>query len=473
MADSRYKYLFPYEKVPYNSNILIYGAGIMGMEYLKQLNITGYCRVVGMIDKNAKEYNQSNVNIYEPSIISNLQFDYVVIAVRAGGSAKDIRSFLLEQGVEENKIVYVLEREEVETVVPQSSVSECNNGYAYDLTDGAVGILLCGGLGDMVIIKRFIQEIIRLLPDCKMDLYYSNCGDFIKFLFSDCVNVNRVIADLGYNYNANKSLYTIALDIVSTRYVHVDNLLKEKLICLDKQAYEVIERLRCVTDEEQTDFNTLPYLLYSRRMCRGENAYTAFGYNGVFDITDKNVSIPLLKSAEEQFRVIGLGNYITINYGVGIVDDAEKHAKSWPYEYMCEFVKQFKAKYGDIQVVQIGGANVRKMQGADQYLLGLDYSVVVHILNNSIFHLDIEGGLVHIASQLGTKCFVLFGQTPASYFEYESNTNIHIGECQGCYGMYKDPTICARGMDKPECMYSITPKIVMVEVDEYMYKRYN
>ena len=101
--------------------------------------------------------------------------------------------------------------------------------------------------------------------------------------------------------------------------------------------------------------------------------------------------------------------------------------------------------------------------------MGSDFRLAFYLLKNSIVHIDIEGGLVHIATQLGTKCVVLFGPTIKEYYGYEQNINIQAGGCHNCWGLYSDVNRCARSMEEPECMYSITPELVMGYVDEYMY----
>ena len=35
------------------------------------------------------------------------------------------------------------------------------------------------------------------------------------------------------------------------------------------------------------------------------------------------------------------------------------------------------------------------------------------------------------------------------------------GNCHGCAGLYPSVDQCARHMEEPECMYSITPEMVM------------
>lgn len=49
--ENQYTDLFPYEKIPYGSKILIYGAGDVGQEYLRQMLLTQYCEVIGFVDR--------------------------------------------------------------------------------------------------------------------------------------------------------------------------------------------------------------------------------------------------------------------------------------------------------------------------------------------------------------------------------------------------------------------------------------
>ena len=56
----KYTYLFPYEKIPQGSRIIIYGAGDVGQEYLQQMQITGYCSVIAFIDK---AYDNTQINM--------------------------------------------------------------------------------------------------------------------------------------------------------------------------------------------------------------------------------------------------------------------------------------------------------------------------------------------------------------------------------------------------------------------------
>lgn len=468
MNNDRYRYLFPYEKIKPNTNILIYGAGIVGMEYLKQILITHYCNVIGLVDKNYKEYASFKVPVFSPDEISKLEIDYVVIAVSTGRNVNEIKKVLFSQGIDEDKIVCIFTREDDVSVYGNNDSMEISQTLAYQRSNISLALLLSGGIGDMVMNKRFVEEIIRFVPNILIDIYYANSGDFLKYLYSDCDNVNIVIPNLGTRYAIKCSEYTIGIEVAALRYVHVDIFKKERFEILNKEFVVKVCKLMEESKKEDFNLNTLNYVILGRRLYNGYNAYTRFNYNGAFDIKDKNVHIPLTQESEKYFRNLELGKYITINCGNGVNGDGSSVSKAWPHEYYEEFAILFKKKYTTINLVQIGDDNITKINGADRYLLGEDFGVVSHVLKNSIFHFDIEGGLVHIAFQLGTKCVVLFGPTSKEYFGYDNNINICAGTCHNCYGLYKNQYKCARNMSEPECMYSITPELVMKHVDSYM-----
>ena len=86
-VDQRYTYLFPYEQIPYKSNILIYGAGDVGQEYLKQMMLTKYATVLGFVDRAWDKYPQMVVPIYSPEQVGRISFDYIVLAFKMGNFA--------------------------------------------------------------------------------------------------------------------------------------------------------------------------------------------------------------------------------------------------------------------------------------------------------------------------------------------------------------------------------------------------
>lgn len=97
-----FAYLFPFDKVPKGSNIVIYGAGRVGREYSEQLKKVHFCKVVLWVDKNHSVYGNGIDPIQK---ISEVKYDYLVIA----NASKEVRGYiakeLVELGVLERSIV--------------------------------------------------------------------------------------------------------------------------------------------------------------------------------------------------------------------------------------------------------------------------------------------------------------------------------------------------------------------------------
>lgn len=466
VSGQRYKYLFPYEKVEKGSKIIIYGAGALGQDYYQQILITNYCNVVGFIDKNYDKYCDSIVPVYSPEKIPQLEFDYVVVALRMASSYNEIRRILLSYKILEEKIVAVFERQYEEISILGKDKCECEN-LAFNKTKYSIAILATGGIGDMVIQKRLILEMIKLVPECIIDIYNIKAIDFLECLYTDMPQVNTIIGDLGCRFSRNYLDYSLALTIEACHFIHVNSFIEENWSDEYNEFTNKVKLLIARTEEENVGISTPVHVTMYRKWFGGNNAYTGFNYNGVFNISDKKVNIPIDDNEKSRFEKLSLGNYITINCGNGDCHDGNLVAKSWPTTYYDQLVKMLKGSLKKINIVQLGYENSHRIQGCDKYILGENFSLVEHILKNSLLHIDIEGGLVHIASQIGTKCVVLFGPTVVEYYGYENNINIRVGNCHNCCGLYTDVNKCARNMKKPECMYSITPDIVYEKVSEY------
>lgn len=465
--ENNYNYLFPYEKIPMGSDILIYGAGTLGQNYLQQMQITRYCQVLGFVDKNYDQYPPMVIPVYAPNRISTLQFDYIVIALRMSAAFHEIMRILHEQGVDEKQVVAVFERKYTGKIfaddlnLPMALQEDKKEGIYF-------AILATGGFGDMVIQKRLVMEFIRLVPDCRIDIYNIKSISLLKYLYQGCINIHAVIPDLGARYLQNVSKYALGITIEACHFLKVDHLQEEKFP--DKYHFfvEQIKRLERECEDERADISMPPHVTIYRRMIQGCNVYTGFNYHGTFAINDHKVDIPLDEHAGKYVQSLGLNNYITFNYGNGDCMDSSKVAKAWPRHYFEQLISLLKAHYPSLKIIQIGAEGAEKIRGCDMWRLGDEFTIVEHLLKHAIFHLDIEGGLVHLATQLETKCIVLFGPTVKEYYGYDENINIQVGTCHNCWGLYPDVNRCVRGMKEPECMYSIKPELVMEYIQHYL-----
>ena len=79
---------FPYEKIPYDSKIILYGAGKVGIWINNLMEVTHYCKIVKWVDK---MYMQKfNDPVVSPDEIADTHADYILVATPSESVAKDI-----------------------------------------------------------------------------------------------------------------------------------------------------------------------------------------------------------------------------------------------------------------------------------------------------------------------------------------------------------------------------------------------
>ena len=91
----KYLFLFPFEKIKYGSRIIIYGAGDVGCEYLKQVLITNYCTCVAILDRNAANIAPLVVPVHTPDSLPRFEYDYILLAFKDGANVQTVTNTLL------------------------------------------------------------------------------------------------------------------------------------------------------------------------------------------------------------------------------------------------------------------------------------------------------------------------------------------------------------------------------------------
>lgn len=154
--------------------------------------------------------------------------------------------------------------------------------------------------------------------------------------------------------------------------------------------------------------------------------------------------------------------YITVNFGADRNMGGAAQTKLLPVDTLTGFIACFRAAHPEYLVVQTGVKNSPELTGADRYAFDCRLEETAILLKCSALHVDCEGGLVHLASQLSTPCVVAFGPTPAYYYGYPRNENIVSPACCDCMSATSQwSRVCPRGMQPPVCMQAITPKILL------------
>ena len=97
-------YLFPYEKIPARSRVILYGAAEVGVSYYNQIQSNHYCEISCWIDIRFEELKERGV--VTPEVISSTLYDYILIAVLSENQASSIAESLVQKyNVDRNLII--------------------------------------------------------------------------------------------------------------------------------------------------------------------------------------------------------------------------------------------------------------------------------------------------------------------------------------------------------------------------------
>lgn len=85
-------YLFPFDSIPSGKKLVIYGAGVVGQDYRKQLEASGYCSKLTQVDKNYIKYS----DVSSPGILKDIDCDYVIIAANLINVRDEMKAAVLQ-----------------------------------------------------------------------------------------------------------------------------------------------------------------------------------------------------------------------------------------------------------------------------------------------------------------------------------------------------------------------------------------
>lgn len=338
-----------------------------------------------------------------------------------------------------------------------------------NFADSAIRIAFypTGGMGDYIISSKLIDELLEYGAD-SVDVYCEKPG-FGKSIYEGRASV-RV---LEYNrFDLNRHLYDAALKV--EHFVHVLNIDEQKLEMLASRLHEHLIYISRNWDDLYVNIGDQWWREKIRfDQCRqlGLDRWTELRMGKAFRIADHRTGIPMKQSYWEQWVDSDIGNarYVTMNCGADQMQKGKTQLKVWPIKYYEKLIGLIKETDPDIQIVQLGGKNDTKMEGADHYYLGKDFELTKWIIKGSVCHIDGEGGLVHLAVQMSTPCVVIFGPTPVHMYGYRQNTNLFDLKCHSCMGLSKDWAYeCFRGKTTDLCMEKITPETVLENLNQIL-----
>lgn len=323
-----------------------------------------------------------------------------------------------------------------------------------------------GGLGDYIVSASVLEEL-QAVCNTEIDVYVEkyNFG-LAVYGHRDKVNVKS------YNelFFKMKS-YDLVLEI--EHLVHVVYWRPSRILTLSKELYYIVKTIFNSLSREKIDFGNKwnrERLHFERCRLLGINRWTELRMEGAFKILSTKVNIPLLDSYNST-EVDGYfldKQYITVNWGTDKLGSDKIQLKLWPLNNIEDFIYKFKIKYPNIKIIQLGDNDAYKLTGCDAFILGKSIELIKWILKRSLCHIDCEGGLVHLAKQLNTKCIVLFGPTPMHMYAYPENINLSSNTCQNCMGLSKKWAYnCINKKNPHICLKLIKAEEVLRAFEEY------
>lgn len=358
------------------------------------------------------------------------------------------------------------------------------NSFAFETGKVSIAFGLRYGLGDSVVARKVFDAVTEIEPECVIDIFYKEERHraFAESFYSDSKNLNQILSYEKF-YEQLVENYDLALWVVGTHCVVFDGANVDHMKIAAPKLLQTALAIQQYNKKNVLNRGSLGISVPLRNVAISrilhKNFFHFLSCGGALPISDEKINIPLLPKCKSEFDALKLGKYITIYSNIHrltdttIFSDDQRRAvitpkaKAWSMKYLVEYVASVEKFFPEFEVVQVGGSDDAIIENVDRKFLDCDLELTKYILANSLLHVGCEGGLIHLATALGTTCLVLFGFSDWHYFSYKRNINIASGVCEPCMYILDDYS-CLLGEKDPPCMLDITPQIVFDETRRYL-----
>jgi len=341
-------------------------------------------------------------------------------------------------------------------------------------SDSTSSIFICifitGGIGDVICIARWIRQVKEYFGKLIIIDVFFTSPEKIRFILQPIV-VREVFSDL--IFRRSSSAYDAVLTVNQFIISHESKFKTERILSIIPEFNDFIKNINKSLIPYQKYIEYHPKLdgLFADLLV--EQGLTRKDFLSIISGFDApNSKLPFELPDELFLKEIGLNDcqYITIHDGWDATSNKAsiRPTKSYPINLYTKAIVLIKNHYPYIKIVQLGFNTGSVIPGVDINLR--DSTSVAQdalILKQAKVHIDIEGGLVHLATSLGTSCVVMFGPTNISYYGYAENKNIESKECGNC--MHVTDTSnesCPLNYSPVKCMPSILPNEILMAMSE-------
>jgi hypothetical protein len=328
---------------------------------------------------------------------------------------------------------------------------------------GAPCIALCltGGIGDTVVIARFMRDLVSAAPGTRFDVFMAR-PDTAAFVFARVPGFRRAYHDA--LFEPLRREYPLALRANQTVVAYLDSI-RWKDLREAPALVAMLDRLRLARGDIEDFIARHPF----RDNCLARSAVFAGASRRNFlhamaglKYGGDRMEIAGDRTAPARFG-LGATAYVTVHngYDPDFTISGQRATKCYPH--FGRVVSLLRAQRPDLVFVQLGTSTSEPIAECDLNLIGrTSLAEVVGLLGGAIAHIDNEGGLVHVAACLGVPAVVLFGPTPSDYFGYPGNINIDPAVCGDCWWLTRSwMSNCVKGYNVPRCLHEQKPEAVV------------
>lgn len=460
-------------------NILIYGAGNNFL--FSYCDLLRFYNIVAVADGNPEKMGKKFFDFCICDIADVEDRDYDMLVITPMNSAK-IRGGLEERGIRDDKIF------DLQSVLDMIPDAEWNSGEAVgacsrDQNGSAIAVVFYGGMGDLLVGKQWLNGIMGKyrLAGCCFDLYMD--GDLAedgKMIFRDAVpKENICVIDTDKEGFFSDKRYGVIFRFCIVPEVWYWKRLPGDVVNPEFLSY--VDRLDRYGKEQYNRgffaagnfYKTVRKLLVERPGVRYHTAYDVFG-DFAWAVNSKMV---IADAKEEEAFLLKTGlkgkRYITLNTGLNREYLKKGNTRAWPFENWKRLALRLKKDHPNLTLVQVG-IRMRREDDipADIHMNGMtNLEQVSIVLKHALFHVDYDGGLVHVRHMTGGTSIVLMGPSATENHEYPENVYLQAPACSSCEWTTPDwLSVCPKGYESPPCMESITVDMVIERINRLIEK---
>ncbi len=316
----------------------------------------------------------------------------------------------------------------------------------------AIGIRILGGVGDYVVIARFLRDLAATIGPSQFDLY-SNKPKLAAWVFASLPGIRHSLDEAAFA--PARAGYTLAAQVsqfilIEKPWVRPDSLRRHRGL---QRVAATVQAFRPMIEPIIAEHPRLDSFLAQKAIFANRRRHDYLHFIAGVAYGGDELDLAVTDSATHSHG-LHRRRYVTVHngYDPSIVVSQRRATKCYPH--FGQVISRLRKTHGDVVFVQIGIHTSDPIPDADINLIGqTSLPEAAGLIRGALFHLDNEGGLVHLARAVGTASCVVFGPTSSRYFGYRANSNIDPSFCGGCWWVTETwMNHCPRGFAGARCM---------------------